>query len=154
MILPFHHVIYQIQPVQSPCDPDDVGCTPSFMVNVTDPINSTVDIGNRTAHSGPDVSINNIKNVSISKILSLDALIQSELFANSTNQNSTEILNSLHKELITNSDSVIAHIQSNNYNKAMLQLLKLQSFIIQTNPEKHSIVIQNEEAIDLLKSLM
>ena len=71
----------------SPCDPDDVGCRPSFMVNVTDPINSTVDIGNRTAHSVPDVSINNIKNVSISKILSLDALIQSELFINSTNQN-------------------------------------------------------------------
>ncbi|MDW0219189.1 MAG: hypothetical protein QOK52_10770, partial [Nitrososphaeraceae archaeon] len=81
----------------SPCDPDDVGCTPSFMVNVSDPINSTVDIGNRTAHSVPDVSINNIKNVSISKILSLDALIQSELFVNATNQNSTEILNSLHK---------------------------------------------------------
>ncbi|MDW0225502.1 MAG: hypothetical protein QOA21_08860, partial [Nitrososphaeraceae archaeon] len=138
----------------SPCDPDDLGCTPSFMVNVSDPINSTVDIGNRTAHSVPDVSINNIKNVSISKILSLDALIQSELFVNATNQNSTEILNSLHKELITNSDSVIAHIQSNNYNKGMLQLLKLQSFIIQTNPEKHSILIQNEEAIDLLKSLM
>ena len=138
----------------SPCDPDDLGCKPSFMVNVTDPINSTVDIGNRTAHSVPDVSINNIKNVSISKILSLDALIQSELFINSTNQNSTEILNSLHKELVTNSDSVIAHIQSNNYNKGMLQLLKLQSFIIQTNPEKHSILIQNEEAIDLLKSLM
>ncbi|MDW0247566.1 MAG: hypothetical protein QOB17_09120 [Nitrososphaeraceae archaeon] len=138
----------------SPCDPDDVGCTPSFMVNVTDPTNSTVDIGNRTAHTVPDVSINNIKNVSISKILSLDALIQSELFVNATNQNSTEILNSLHKELVTNSDSVIAHIQSNNYNKGMLQLLKLQSFIIQTNPEKHSILIQNEEAIDLLKSLM
>ena len=138
----------------SPCDPDDVGCRPSFMVNVTDPINSTVDIGNRTAHSVPDVSINQIKNVTISKILSLDALIQSVLFVNATNQNSTEILNSLHKELINNSDSVIAHIQSNNYNKGMLQLLKLQSFIIQTNPEKHSILIQNEEAIDLLKSLM
>ncbi|MDW3668242.1 MAG: hypothetical protein QOA57_09100 [Nitrososphaeraceae archaeon] len=138
----------------SPCDPDDVGCTPSFMVNVTDPTNSTVDIGNRTAHSEPDISIDQIKNVSRTRIVALDNLMQSELFENATNQNNTEILNSLQKELITNSDSVVAHIQSNNYTKAMFQLLKLQSFIIQTNPEKRSILIQNEEATDLLKSLM
>jgi hypothetical protein len=138
----------------SPCDPEDIGCIPSFMVNVTDPTNSTVDIGNRTAHSEQDISINQIKNASLSRIFALDNLIQSELFVNATNQNNTEILNSLHKELVSNSDSVVAHIQSSNYNKAMFQLLKLQSFVVQTSPEKNSILIQIEEAIDVLKSMM
>ena len=124
------------------------------MTNITDPLNQTMDIGNRTAHSEPDVSINQIKNVSVSRILALDAIIQSELFANSTNQNNTEVLNAIHKELVTDSDSVSAQIQSNNYAKAMLQLSKLQSLIVQTSPEKHTILIPIEEAIQLLKNLM
>ena len=155
MILLFHHAIYQIPSVpESPCDPDEPNCKTSFMTNITDPLNQTMDIGNRTAHSEPDVSINQIKNVSVSRILALDAIIQSELFANSTNQNNTEVLNAIHKELVTDSDSVSAQIQSNNYAKAMLQLSKLQSLIVQTSPEKHTILIPIEEAIELLKNLM
>jgi len=139
---------------ESPCDPDEPGCKSSFETNVTDHTNQTMDIGNRTAHSEPDVSINQIKNVTVSRILALDALIQSELYANSTNQNSTDVLNSIHKELVTDSDSVSAQIQSNNYGMAKLQLSKLQSLIVQTSPEKHTILIQIEEAIEILKNLM
>jgi hypothetical protein len=140
---------------ESPCDPDEPNCKTSFMTNITDPLNQTMDIGNRTAHSEPDVSINQIKNVTVSRIFALDALIQSDLFANSTNQNNnTEILSSIHEELITDSDSVIAHIQSNNYSKALLPLMKLQSLVLQTSPEKHSILIQIEETIAVVKNLI
>jgi hypothetical protein len=140
---------------ESPCDPDEPGCKTSFMINITDPSDPKMDIGNRTGHSGTDVSIKQIKNVTVSRILELDSLIQSELFANSTNQNNnTEILSSIHEELITDSDSVIGHIQSNNYSKAVLQLMKLQSLVLQTSPEKNFILSQIDEAIAVVRNLI
>lgn len=140
---------------ESPCDPDEPGCKTSFMINITDPSDPKMDIGNRTGHSGTDVSINQIKNVTVSRIFELDALIQSQLFANSTNQNNnTEILSSIHEELITNSDSVIGHIQSNNYSKAVFQLMKLQSLVLQTSPEKNFILTQIDEAIAVVRNLI
>jgi hypothetical protein len=138
----------------SPCDPDDPKCNFRPITNITDPSNQTEDIGNRTAHSDPDVSIEDIKNVSKSKIMKLDSLIQSASFINST------IKNSLHKELIIDAESIVAQIQSNAYNNAILKLLKLRSLIetIPTGsnefPEKNLIINLVDDAANQLKNML
>ena len=138
----------------SPCDPDDPNCNFRPITNITDPSNQTEDIGNRTAHSDPDVSIADIKNVSISKIMKLDSLIQSASFINST------IKNSLHKELIIDAESIVAQIQSNAYNNPILKLLKLRSLIevIPTGsnefPEKNLILNLIDDAANQLKNML
>ena len=105
----------------SACDPDDPNCIFKPITNVTGPTNQTEDIGNRTTLI--EVSIADIKNVSISKIIQLDSLIQNSSFLNATTKGS------LHEALITDSDSVVSQIESNSYHNPLTKLLKLRSLI-------------------------
>jgi hypothetical protein len=137
----------------SPCDPNEVNCKFKVIYNVTD--DPTIEVGNSSGHPESDVSINDIKNVSISKVLYIDSLINANL------TNNTQIVNSLHKELVNNSDSVVNLIQSNSYNNATLKLLKLGSLIesgstvgIIESPQKYFILRVIDDAINMLRNMM
>lgn len=137
----------------SPCDPNEANCKFKAIYNVTD--DPTIEVGNSSGVSDPEVSINDIKNVSKSKILYIDSLINANL------TNNTQIVNSLHKELVNNSDSVINLIQSNSYNNATLKLLKLGSLIetgsevgIMESQQKYLILRATEDAINMLRNMM
>ena len=136
----------------TPCDQDDPNCIFKPITNVTGPTNQTEDIGNRTALI--EVSIEDIKNVSISKIVQLDSLIQNASFINSTT------ITSLHKELITDPESVVAQIQSNSYYSALVKLLKLRSLIeiipINSNEfaARNEIIYLIDDATNQLKNML
>jgi hypothetical protein len=137
----------------SPCDPNEVNCKFKVIYNVTD--DPTIEVGNNSGHSKPDVSINDIKNVSKSKILYIDSLINANL------TNKTQIVNSLHKEIVNDSDSIVNLIQSNSYNNATLKLLKLGSLIetgstvgIIESPQKYFILRAIDDAINMLRNMM
>lgn len=132
----------------SPCDPDDPRCKFNIIFNITDPSDMKKDIGNRTAHSEPDVSINDIKNISKSKIFNLDNSIKLNL---ANLENKTQIINSLNSELISAPNSVTGLIESNNYGHAILKLLKLHSLIDMPNS---IIVIDDPEAKYLILRLI
>jgi len=141
--------------MDSPCDPDDPSCSFKVIFNITDPSDPKEDVGNRTAHSQPDVSIDDIKNVSKSKILYIDSLINTNL------TNNTQVVNSLHKEIINDSDSILNLIQSNSYNNATLKLLKLKSLIendltigIIESSQKYILLNEIENAINMLRNMM
>jgi len=137
----------------SPCDVNETDCKFKAIYNVTD--DPTIQVGNNSGYTEPDVSINDIKNVSKSKIFYIDSLINANL------TNNTQIVNSLHSELVNDSDSIVNLIQSNSYNNATLKLLKLGSLIetgssvgIIESPQKYFVLRVINDAINTLRNMM
>lgn len=134
----------------SPCDPNDNDCKFTVIYNITEPSDPNEDIGNRTAHSTPDVSINDIKKIAKDKVVSIDSIV------NSTLANNTQLANQLHKELITDPDGILALIESNQYNPAMVKLLKLRSLIDGSNEfaEKNTIFNAIDDVTNQLRNML
>jgi hypothetical protein len=136
----------------SPCDAEDSACEFKVIYNVTD--DPTIEIGNASSHPQRDVAIHDIKKIPRLKVFYIDSLLNTSLVNNS------QILNSLHKEIINNSDSIVNLIENNAYNNATLKLLKLES-LIEMDPtigmdslQKQLILREIDEVTNILRSMM
>lgn len=136
----------------SPCDAEDSACEFKVIYNVTD--DPTIEIGNASSHPQRDVSIDDIKKIPRLKVFYIDSLLNTSLI------NSSQILNSLHKEIINNSDSIVNLIENNAYNNATLKLLKLKSLIEKDStigiefPQKQLILREIDDVTNILRSMM